>query len=159
MAIDPLDAPAEYVNTIPGEKDPARRAQRLLEIKRRAMSMNGSVGMATVIYGYSGDFVELVISRYSDEASLEKHWRKQSAKFDQAKTAPKVGQLAGWLDTGSSSNRQYVLVFRQGLFTGWAESGTRLSGEPMMRVAKATAAKMAKAAEPSAAPNAAPPHR
>ncbi len=159
MAIDPLDAPAEYVNTIPGEKDPARRAQSMLEIKRRAMSMNGSVGMATVIYGYSGDFVELVISRYSDEASLEKHWKEESAKFDQAKTAPKVGQLAGWLDTGSSSNRQYVLVFRQGLFTGWAESGTRLSGEPMMRVAKATAAKMAKAAEPSAAPNAAPPHR
>jgi hypothetical protein len=155
FAIDPLEQPAEYVNTIP-VKDPTKRAKSMLEDVRKALARNGSVGMTDILFRRSSGGLELVISRYPDQQSLDKRWKELSAKFDTKAVLPKVGQSAAWLDT---PGKQFVFVFRQGLYTGWVECKTELSGQPLMQLAKVTAGKMAKIVEPGASPNAAPPHR
>jgi hypothetical protein len=146
FAIDPLEQPAEYVNTIP-VKNPTQRARSILEDVRKALARNGSVGMTDILYRRSSGHLELVISRYPDQQSLDKHWKELSAKFDTNAVAPKVGQSAAWLDIGAGAPGR-MFVFRQGLFTGWAECKVALSGEPLMELVKVTAGKMAKAAEP-----------
>ena len=121
------------------------------------MSSNGSVAMTEIWYGHSGDHVELVISRYPDRQTLDTRWKELSATFDANAAAPKVGESAGWLEIGAGPRRQ--LVFRQGLFTGWAECTVGLSSEPLMELITVTVARMARAAEPDAASNVAVPHR
>ena len=107
-----------------------------------------------------GGHLELVISRYPDQHLLDKHWKELTPKFDPKAVVPRVGQSAAWLNTGAAApGRQFVLVFRHGLYTGWVECKTELSGQPLMQLAKVVAGKMAKIAEPGASPNAAPPHR
>jgi hypothetical protein len=145
FAIDPLEQPAEYVNTLP-VKDPAKRAKSILEDVLKALARNGSVGMTDILYRRSGGHLELVISRYPDQQSLDKHWKELSAKFDTNAVAPRVGQSAAWLDIGAVASGR-VFVFRQGLFTGWAECGVAQSGEPLMELVKVTAARMTKVAE------------
>jgi hypothetical protein len=120
--------------------------------------------MSTIFYKRSSGVLELVISRYPDPQSLDKHWKELSAKFDTNAVAPKVGQSAAWLHMGAQAPGR-VLVFRQGLFMGWADTAPGIpaslpvSGEPLMDLVKVTAGKMAKVAEPTASPKAAPPHR
>ncbi|HWH70038.1 MAG TPA: hypothetical protein VNT26_11680 [Candidatus Sulfotelmatobacter sp.] len=157
FAIDPLEQPAEYVNTVP-VKNPTKRASSILKDVRKALSMNGSVGMTEIWYEHSGNTLELVISRYPDQQALNKRWKELSAKFDAKAVAPKVGQAAAWLDNGAEAPGR-MFVFRQGLFTGWVTCKVAVSGEPLMQLVKVTADKMAKAAEPGASPNAAVPHR
>jgi len=157
FAIDPLEQPAEYVNTLP-VKDPTKRAKSILEDVRKALARNGSVRMTDILFRRSSGDLELVISRYPDQQTLDKRWKELSAEFDPKAAAPRVGQSAAWLNTGAGApGRQFV--FRQGLYTGWVECKTELSGQPLMQLAKVTAGKMAKIVEPGASPNAAPPHR
>jgi hypothetical protein len=146
FAIDPLEQPAEYVNTIP-VKDPTKRAKSILEDVRKALARNGSVRMTDILYRRSSGHLELVISRYPDQQALDKQWKELSVKFDTNAIAPKVGQSAAWLDIGAGAPGR-MFVFRQGLFTGWVECKVAQSGEPLLELVKVTAGKMAKVAEP-----------
>jgi len=103
--------------------------------------------MADILYRRSNGELELVISRYADKQSLDKHWRELSARFDTNAVAPKVGQSSAWLGIGAGAPGR-AFVFRQGLFTGWVEGKVALSGEPLMELVKVAAGEMAKVAEP-----------
>ena len=157
FAIDPLEQPVEYVNTMP-VKDPTKRARTMLDDGRKALARNGSVGMTDIIYRRSGGDLELVISRYPNQQSVDKHWRELSARFDTNAVAPKVGQSAAWLDIGAGAAGR-MLVFRQGLFTGGAECKVAVSGELLMDLVKVTAGKMAKVAGPQHAADGSQPIR
>ena len=158
FAIDPIEQPAELVNEFASQNPTNREA--IVHTVRKALATNGAVGMAEFWYMRSEGHLELVISRYPDPHLLDKHWKELTAKFDPKAVAPRVGQSAAWLDTGAGAGRQFVFVFRQGLYTGWMECKTELSGQPLMQLAKVTAGKMAKIDEPGASSlNAAPPQR
>jgi hypothetical protein len=150
FAIDPLGQPAEFVNAY-ASQNPTNRALIVRDV-RKALTDNGSVGIGEFWYGHSGEYLELVISRYPDHQSLENNWKELSAKFDTNAVAPKVGQSAAWLDIGAGAPGR-MFVFRQGLFTGWVSCKKSVSGEPLMRLVKATADQMAKAAELGGAGN------
>jgi len=157
FAIDPIEQPAEFVNGFASQNSTNREA--IVQTVRKALATNGSVGMAEFWYTRSGGHLELVISRYPNQHLLDKHWNELTPKFDRKAAAPRVGQSAAWLST---PGRQSVFVFRQGLYTGWVECKTELSGQlrqPLMQLAKVASAKMAQTAQPGASPNAAPPHR
>ena len=152
VAIDPTEQPAEFANEF-ASQNPTNR-QAIVQSVRKALAFDGSVGMAEFWYTRSGGHLELVITRYPDQHLLDKHWKELTSKFDPKAVAPRVGESAAWLGT---PGRQFVFVFRQGLYTGWVECKTELSGElgqPLMQLAKVTAGKMAKIAEP--APGTAP---
>jgi hypothetical protein len=153
VAIDPLDQPAEFVNEF-ASQNPTNRAA-VVQTIRKALAMNGSVGMAELWYTRAGGHMELVISRYPDRHLLDKHWKELTPKFDTKAATPRVGESAAWLNTPG----QFVVVFRQGLYTGWVESKAELSGQPLLQLAKVTAGKMAKIGEHGASPNATPPQR
>jgi hypothetical protein len=152
FAIDPIEHTAEFVNEFAGQNPTNREA--IVQTVRKALAMNGSVGMAEFWYKRSGGHLELVISRYPDQHLLDKHWKELTPKFDPKAVAPRVGQSSAWLNTGAGAGRQFVFVFRQGLYTGWVECKTELSGQPLMQLAEVAAGKMAKIAGAS---NAAPP--
>ena len=157
FAIDPIEQPAEFVNGFASQNPTNREA--MVQTVRKTLATNGSVGMAEFWYTRSEGHLELVISRYPDQHLLDKHWNELTPKFDPKAVAPRVGDSAAWLST---PGRQFVFVFRQGLYTGWVECKTELSGQlrqPLMQLAKVAAAKMAQTAESGASPNAAPPHR
>jgi hypothetical protein len=152
FAIDPLGQPAEFVNAY-ASQNPTNRAL-IVRDARKALTDNGSVGIGEFWYGHSGEDLELVISRYPDQRSLEKRWKELSTEFDAKAPAPKVGQSAAWLDIGGGAGAPgRMFVFRQGLFTGWVSCKKSVSGEPLMQLVKATADQMAKAAEPGGAAN------
>jgi hypothetical protein len=158
FALDPIEQPAEYVNEFASQNPTNREA--IVQTVRKALATNGGVGMAEFWYMRSEGHLELVISRYPDRHLLDKHWRELTAKFDPKAVAPRMGQSAAWLDTGAGAGRQLVFVFRQGLYAGWVECKTELSGQPLMQLAKVTAGKMAKIDEPAASSlNAVPPQR
>jgi ankyrin repeat protein/LysM repeat protein len=157
FAIDPIEQPAEFVNGFASQNPTNREA--MVQTVRKTLATNGSVGMAEFWYTRSEGHLELVISRYPDQHLLDKHWNELTPKFDPKAVAPRVGDSAAWLST---PGRQFVFVFRQGLYTGWVECKTELSGQlqqPLMQLAKVAAAKMAQTAESGASPDAAPPHR
>ena len=143
FTIDPLGQPAEFVNAY-ASQDPTNRAHIVRDV-RKALTDNGSVGMGEFWYAHSGEYLELVISRYPDHQSLEKRWKELSAKFDATAHAPKVGQSAAWLAMGAGAPGR-MFIFRQGLFTGWVTCKESVSGEPLLQLVKATADKMAKTA-------------
>jgi hypothetical protein len=145
FAIDPIEQPAEFVNEFASQNPTNREA--IVRTVRKALADSGSVGMTEIWYTRSGGHLELVISRYPDQHLLDKHWNELSLNFDPKTLAPRVGQSAAWLNT---PGRQYVFVFREGLYTGWVECNTELSGQPLMELAKVTAVKMARIAEPGA---------
>jgi hypothetical protein len=158
FAIDPNEQPEEFVNEA-ASRDPKNRAA-IVETVRTALSRNGSVGMAEFWYTHSGytqagQHLELVISRYPDQQSLDANWKELSAKFDVNTPAPEVGRSVAWLKmTDGASER--MIVFQQGLFTGWLTCKAELSGDPLVQLLKATADKMIKFAEPDAPPNGGP---
>ena len=147
FAIDPLEQPAEFVNAH-ASQNPTNRAS-IVQLVRKSMSLNGSVGMTEIWYGHSGADLELIISRYPDQPSLDKHWKEFSSMFKPKAVAPKVGQAAGWLDIGAeATGREFV--FRQGLFSALVSCKVALSEEPLMKLVKATAAKLTKATDGAA---------
>jgi hypothetical protein len=150
FAIDPNEQPDEY---------PKDRAA-LVETVRRALSRNGSVGMAELWYTHSGyrqagQQLELVISRYPDQPSLDARWKELSGKFDVTIPAPEVGRSAAWLKMADGSSER-MIIFQQGLFIGWVTCKAELCGEPLMQLLTATADKMIQIAEQAAPPNGGP---
>jgi hypothetical protein len=158
FVIDPNEQPDEFVNAA-ASHDPKNRAA-IVQTVRRALSRNGSVGMAELWYTHSGyrqagQHLELVISRYPDQPSLDASWKELSGKFDVTIPAPEVGRLAAWLKTTDGASERMV-VFQQGLFTAWVTCNAELCGDPLRQLLKATADKMIQIAEP-VAPHEPPP--
>jgi hypothetical protein len=152
-AIDPLEQPTERVNPQASE-DPTNRAA-IVRTVRDALARNGSVAMAELDYAHvTHNFpVTLTLSRYPDVASLESYWGRLRDKVDDTKpVSTAVGQSAAWLQTAQAEAdppaarvlvRTRILVFRQGLFTGWVEGVAELGEQPLLDLAKATVDRMA----------------
>jgi hypothetical protein len=143
--VDPFDDPVEFVNE-GGDRD------AILSLVRAAISRNGSVAMAEFGYRHrhvqpSFPFpVELTISRYPNRQSLDKYWKELSVTFDSKASTTVVGESAAWLQTTEADQTfipNRILVFRQGLFTGWIDAVAELGEQPLLHLAEAMSAKIA----------------
>jgi len=143
--VDAMDDPTEFVNE-QGDRD------AILSLVRAAISRNGSVAMGEFWYRHSQHPipVEVTISRYPNRQSLDKNWKELSAKFDSKASTKVVGESAAWLQTTEADQtfiQNRILVFRQGLFTGWLDAVAELGEAPLLHLAEAVADKMAKVRE------------
>ena len=139
--VDPLNDPVEFVNE-GGDRD------AILSLVRAAISRNGSVAMAEFCYRHVQHScpVKLTISRYPNRQSLDKNWKELSAKFAIKASTKVVGESAAWLQTTEADQtfiQNRILVFSQGLFTGWVDAIAELGEAPLLHLAEAMADRIA----------------